>query len=265
MIKIFAFLAGMYALLCVAMMLHQRKLMYYPHTDLGPPEFYGLKGFEADTLTTDDGIKISYWYAPPEENKPTILYLHGNAGHLGHRSAFDHFAQQLGFGVMALSYRGFGLSQGSISEAGFYADAHAALKVLNTRYHTQDADIIVFGESIGSAVAMELARSHTFRFLALQAPFTSAEKKAAELYWWLPVKLIMWDKFNSLKKVSELTSPVLVMIGELDQLIYPHDSELLYASIPTRKKLVRFAHTGHNDFQPHDLLEAILDFERNER
>lgn len=265
MIKFLGLIAGIYILIVIGMTLYQRKLMYYPHTDLLAPEQYGLQGFAAETIKSEDGVQITYWYAAPQTGKPTILYLHGNAGHLGFRSAFDHHAREQGYGVLALSYRGFGLSHGSPSEQGFYADARAALKELNGRYHTEDKDIILYGESIGTGVAIELARKRDFRFIALQAPFTSASAKAAEIYYWLPVKWVMWDVFDSLSKAPEIISPVLVMIGEEDHLIHPADSVKLYEAIPTPKKLVRFPGIGHNDFHPLDTLKAVSDFDSDQR
>lgn len=262
MIKLLGVVVGIYILIVIAMTLFQRKLMYYPHTDMQPPENHGLQGFTVESLTTEDGVRLTYWYAVPEKGKPTILYLHGNGGHLGFRTGFYQHAKELGYGVLALSYRGFGTSQGSPSEQGLYADAKAALSALNERYHADDANIIVYGESIGTGVSVELARTHSFKMVALQAPFTSTRHRAEQLYYWLPVRWVMWDVYDSYSKLPELTSPVLVMIGDADRLILPEDSMKLYEAIATPKKLMRFPEITHNNFIPKDTLQAVADFEQ---
>jgi alpha-beta hydrolase superfamily lysophospholipase len=265
MLKLLTFLAIAYLSVVVGMTLFQRKLMYFPHTDMQAPAAYGLEAYVADEMTTEDNVKLTYWYAAPAKGKPTILYLHGNGGHLGFRSEFYQHAHQMGYGVFALSYRGFGTSQGMPSEQGLYADARTAIKTLNEQYRTPDADIIVYGESIGTGVAMEMAQSHTFRIVALQAPFTSARNRAEQLYFWLPVRWIMWDVYDSLAKASKITSPVLVFIGAADELILPEDSMQLYKAIPTRKHVVKFAGISHNAFEPVATLKALSDFESNQR
>ncbi len=265
MIKWLSFLVMAYVAVVLAMTLLQRKLMYVPHQDMQSPAEYGLKEFTPGTLRTKDQLEIAYWYAPPKKDAPTILYLHGNAGHLGHRVEFYHQAAARGYGVMALSYRGFGRSQGVPSEQGLYADAYAAIAALNDKYRTPNQRIIVYGESIGTGVAMEVARNNTFKAVVLQAPFTSALARAEEIYFWLPVRWMLWDIYDSLGKAGEVTSPVLVLVGEADTLIPPADSKVLFDAISTRKKFVSFPMIGHNNFEPTATLDALSDFDSNER
>lgn len=226
----------------------QRSLYYFPTRDMELPQNYGLQ-MEALTLTASDNIKISAWHGKPKEGMPVVLFFHGNGGHLGYRSTkFQDFMNE-GFGVLAISYRGYGTSDGSPTEKGLYEDAKAGLKYLHD-IGVKNSEIILFGESLGSGVAIELASIYyDIGALVLEAPFTSAVDRGAEIYWWVPVRLLMKDRYESLRKIKSLNIPLLVFYSEEDEVIPSNHSKLLFEASPSAyKKLVRFENTGHNYF-----------------
>ena len=257
--KLVMTLITIYAVVVIAMTLGQRRLMYFPHTSLLAPMEYGLAQVEAAKLETADGESLDIWRLAPKDDMPTILYFHGNGGHLGFRTHFFQAAQQVGYGVMMVSYRGYGKSTGSPSEQGFYADAKAAY--VHLRQSVAEEQIILFGESIGTGVVMELARGKSVRAVVLQAPFTSAVQLASEIYPWLPVKMVMKDRFDSISKVSDVKAPVLVLAAREDYIVPLAHSQALFEALDGPKDMVVFDGIGHNDFDPSQVLKQLARYE----
>jgi len=152
------------------------------------------------------------WYAPGAPGLPTLLYFHGNAGNMSERA--DRFAEVLksGFGLLAVSYRGYPGSAGSPSEAGFFADALTAFDWLATR----TPDIVLHGESLGTGVATFVASKREARALILEAPFTATVDIAAATYPWVPVAYLMTDQFRSRDYIKQVGEPVLIVHGTAD-------------------------------------------------
>jgi uncharacterized protein len=113
----------------------QRHLLYMPQTNIQPPAAYGLNDFEDIRLQSNDGTHVQAWYHKAETGYPTIIYFHGNGGHLGGRARYNRLLSSAGFGILALSYRGYGASEGSPSEEGFYQDARAAMEYASQKTH----------------------------------------------------------------------------------------------------------------------------------
>ena len=177
------------------MYLTQRSLMYVTDIAHVSPAAAGLPQADEITLTTADNERLVAWHVAPQSDRPVILYLQGNGGSLRHRR--DRFAQlvQGGFGVVAVSYRGFGGSSGSPSETGLLLDAAAGYAFCTDRYAAER--IVVWGESLGSGVAVALASKQPVGRLILEAPFTSAAEVARLSYPLIPVSLLMKDQFRS--------------------------------------------------------------------
>lgn len=258
--KLLGTLLIFYLVLSAVMFGLQRSLMYMPDTNLALPALYGLQGVERVSIEAEDGIRLTAWYAPAATGKSTIMYLHGNGGHVGYRAGFYAEAMRRGFGLLALSYRGFGDSEGSPSEAGLYTDARAALTFLIEHKQVSEQQIILFGESIGGAVAIEAARQRPIRALILQAPFASMLERASDFYPWLPVKLLLRDKYLSMDKLGEIITPTLVLVAEEDTIVPASESERLYKALQVPKQLRRFAAIGHNDFAPPQVLNEVETF-----
>jgi len=233
--------AGMLVLLFVA----QRSLMYFPDRTRIAPAAAGLSGADEIVLDTADGEKVVAWHIPPQEGKPVIVYFHGNGGALHIRVGRFRALTAGGYGLLALSYRGYGGSTGRPTEAGLLADAAAAYSFATARY--APAKIVLWGESLGTGVAVAFAVQHPVGGLVLEAPFTSAVDIAAAVYPFVPVRLLMLDQFRSDERINAVKAPILVMHGERDRVVPIAYGERLFALAREPKKFVRFPQGGHDD------------------
>lgn len=245
LVKFFVVLAIVaYAVAALGMYVFQRKLQYYAENKGLTPESVGIAGGSAETLTTADGEKIILWYAPAKAGMPTVLYFHGNAGEIGDRPLRFNYYHSRGFGVAYLSYRSYGGSSGSPSEAGFIADANAAYDWLLVK-GVEPGRIALLGESLGSGVAVQLAAQREVGALALEAPYTSTAEVAAKIYWWLPVHALMKDQFKSIDFIAAVVAPLLIIHGEADELIPVEFGRRLFAAANQPKELEIIPGFGH--------------------
>ena len=243
--------AGVLAMLYVT----QRSLIYFPETIHTTPAAVGLPQAEELRLTTSDGEHIIAWHVPPRDGKPVILYLHGNGGALRYRvERFTRLTND-GIGIVAVEYRGYGGSSGSPSERGLIADAEAAYAFAAARYSTQQ--IVLWGESLGSGVAVALAAEKPVGRVILEAPFTSAAAVGAKHYWYVPVRLLMTDQFRSDERIGKVTAPLLILHGVKDQTVPYAMGEHLFDIANKPKHIVRFLDGGHEDLDKNGALIAV--------
>jgi uncharacterized protein len=235
------FYGGIVALLYMA----QRSLQYFPERRRTDPRAAGLPEAEEAVLDTADGEQVIVWHVPPREEQPVFLYFHGNGGSLRWRDERFRAITADGSGLIALSYRGYGGSSGRPTEKGLLADAAAAYEFAIARYSTER--MILWGESLGSAVAIALAADNPIGRLVLEAPFTSAVDVGAQHYWFIPVRLFMKDQFRSDLVAGKITAPVLVVHGEDDCVVPLTLGKRLYALIRSPKRFVTIARAGHSD------------------
>jgi fermentation-respiration switch protein FrsA (DUF1100 family) len=234
----------------------QRALMYFPDRARTAPAAAGLPQAQEVMLDTADGERVIAWHVPPRGDKPVVIYFHGNGGALNLR--VDRFQRIVaaGFGLLALSYRGYGGSTGKPTEAGLIEDARAAYAYAAGRYPR----IALWGESLGTGVAVALAEEKPVTHLILDAPYTSTVDVAANLYWFLPVRLLMKDQFRSDLRIQQVKAPVLILHGEADTIIPIAYGERLLAMIPGKKQMVRFKDGWHVDLDRHGGADAALKF-----
>jgi fermentation-respiration switch protein FrsA (DUF1100 family) len=244
---------GLVALLYVT----QRALQYFPERFRTAPAAAGLPQAEEVVLDTADGERVIAWHLPPRGDKPVILYFHGNGASLRWRADRYRALTADGTGLIALSYRGYGGSSGRPTEAGLINDALAAYAFAIVRY--QAARIALWGESLGSGVAVALAAEHPVSRVILESPFTSAADVGATRYWFVPVRLLMKDQFRSDLRVGKITAPVLVIHGDRDWIVPIALGERLYGLINAPKRFVRLADAGHNDLGARSV-EAAREF-----
>jgi uncharacterized protein len=256
--SILVFLLVGYGAMVVLAYFAQRALMYFPDRTRTPPGVAGLPEAEEIALETADGEKLIAWYVPAAEGKLIVLYFHGNGGALVHRVSRFRGLIANGNGLLALSYRGYGGSSGSPSEAGLLADATAAYAFAAARYPA--GRIAVFGESLGTGVAIWLAGTSPVARVLLQAPYTSIADIAATAYRFLPARLLLKDTYRSDERVGRVTAPVLVIHGERDRVVPIRYGERLYALIRAPKKFVRFPEGGHVDLDQYGALDVIQSF-----
>lgn len=232
---------GLVALLYVS----QRSLQYFPESFRTAPAAAGMPAAEEVLLDTPDGEKVIAWHVPPRGDQPVFLYLHGNGGSLRYRVDRYRALTADGTGLVALSYRGYGGSTGHPTEAGLIADAQTAYAFAVARYGAKRIDL--WGESLGTGVAVALAAEKPIGRMVLQAPFTSAADVGATRYWYMPVRLLMKDQYRSDLRIGAVTAPVLVLHGEHDTIVPISLGERLYDMIKSPKRFVRFPDAGHND------------------
>lgn len=242
------------------MAVFQRSMLYFPDKNIGNPETYGLIGFSEYFIRTPDNVLIQTWYKPANDGIPTILYFHGNASHMGNRAGIYSALAGKGFGVLSISYRGYGKSGGSPHEQGLYTDARTAIAFLTEQNKIPLENIILYGESLGTGVAVHMAQEYKVRALILQAPYTSVSGRAAEIYFFMPVKLVMLDHFDSLSKIPNIKSPLLIIHGEMDITIPIRHGKTLLKAATTKKEAVFFHDVGHNNFDSSAIAENVLDF-----
>jgi uncharacterized protein len=236
----------------------QRSLMYFPDASHTTPAQAGLSRAEEVTLTTSDGEHIFAWHVAPSDGKPVILYFHGNGGALRYRVArFDKLIAD-GIGLVAVEYRGYGGSTGSPSERGLIADAEAGYAFAAARYSVPQ--IVVWGESLGTGVAVALAAEKPVGRVILEAPFTSAVAVGEKRYWYIPVRLLMKDQFNSDERIAKVTAPLLILHGVKDQTVPFAEGEQLFELANKPKHIVKFLDGGHEDLDNNGALLAVSRF-----
>jgi fermentation-respiration switch protein FrsA (DUF1100 family) len=254
-----------YALLIGGLYLFQRSLLYMPdpaRPQLGP--LAGL-GYREVTLTTADGLALLSWYRPARDGNPVVAYFHGNGGNLGYRTNRMVRFAEAGLGVLMLEYRGFGGNPGAPSETGLYADAAAALDFLSRQEGIPASRLVLYGESLGSGVAAHMAAGRQIAALILEAPFTRLADAAAYHYPYVPVSLLLRDRFDSVSAIGRVTAPILILHGEHDPVIPVRLGHALFAAAPEPKEGWFSPQAGHEDLARFGALDAVFDFIRRHR
>ena len=245
----------LYAGAAIVLYTVQRSLMYFPDTAHTTPAQAGLAAAEEVPLIAADGVHISAWHVAAKDGKPVVLYLHGNGGSLHYRvERFKKLAAD-GIGLVALEYRGYGGNPGSPSERGFIADAEAAYAYAAARYPAKQ--IVAWGESLGTGVAVALAAQKPVGRVILEAPFTSAAAVAALHYWYMPIRLLMKDQFRSDARIAKVKSPLLILHGVHDHVVPYTMGDRLFALANEPKHIVRFLDGGHEDLDANGALHAV--------
>ena len=190
------------------------------------------------TLEASDGVRLHGWHVFAEDSVGTVLFLHGNAGNISHRLDSLAIFAALGFDVLIIDYRGYGQSEGSTSEQGTYRDAEAAWRYLTGERGIDPSDIVVFGRSLGGAIAARLAATHTPGALIVESSFTSAADMAAKLYPFLPVRLLIRLDYPAIDYIASAKAPVLVVHGRHDEIIPYSMGQALYSAAPQPKSFL---------------------------
>lgn len=249
-----------YGGLLVLMYVYQRTLMYFPDATRTPPALAGLPQAEEVTLTSSDGDKLIAWHVAPHGEKPVVVYFQGNAGALNLRVHRFAWIIADGNGLVALSYRGYGGSSGSPSEDGLIRDARAAYDFAAARYPPKR--IVLWGESLGTGVAVALASEREVGGLILDAPFTSATDVGAAAYPFAPVRWMMKDTFRSDRRIAQVSAPILVLHGERDRVVPIRFGARLFAMAHEPKRMVRFPTGNHVDLDDHGAIDVVKKFLR---
>lgn len=224
----------------------QSGFIYFPERRIdATPKSLGLP-YEEIALRTEDGVRISAWYVPASGNRGTVLFCHGNGGNISHRLDSISVFNRLGLNVLIFDYRGYGMSEGSPDEQGTYRDAEAAYRCLVNDKKCDRRRIIVFGRSLGGAVAAWLAARHAAGMLILESAFASIPDVAADLYPWLPVRLLSRYEYRTADYVQGVRCPVLVIHSRDDEMIPLIHGLRIYAAAAEPKSFLEIS-GGHND------------------
>lgn len=222
-----------YAAVLVLVFLFQSRLVYYPEIGRDitvTPKSYGL-GHESVDIPTRDGETLHAWWVPAADARGTVLFFHGNAGNISHRLDYLLMFHRLGYSTLIVDYRGYGRSTGSPSEEGTYRDAEAAWDYLRDAREVRAQNLVIAGESLGGAVATWLAARVGPRSVLLFSTFTSATDLGAQIYWFLPVRLISRLGYDNLANLGRITSPVFIAHSSDDEIVpYSHGRKLFDAT-----------------------------------
>lgn len=234
----------------------QRYFIYFPSGELPSRKDFHAQDMEVIKLSVADGLTLNAWYKPSVGHKPVILYLHGNAGHIGHRMHLVRQFLSAGYGVLLLEYRGYGGNPGKPTEAGFYEDGRAAMRFL--QHEKQSKQIVLYGESLGTGVATQLATEFSVCAVVLQSPYTSLSALARYHYRWLPVPVI--DKYDSLSRIQQIHAPLLMLHGKLD-VVVPYSQGLSLFNLANQpKQWQEFPTKGHHDLWDEHFAPTVIHF-----
>jgi fermentation-respiration switch protein FrsA (DUF1100 family) len=226
----------------------QRKLMYFPSSAVPDPHALGLANVQEIAFPTADGLTLSGWFINASTRTGmTMLVFNGNAGNRAHRAALADVFAGLGMAVLLFDYRGYGGNPGSPTEAGLKADARAARNYLLTRPDVNPKQLGYFGESLGTAVAAELAEEYPPAVLILRSPFTSTTALGQHHYPWLPVRWMLRDRFETLDRIRRIRAPILVIAGDRDRIVPIEESRRVFEVASEPKSLVVVRGADHND------------------
>ena len=235
-------------LVCYALLrLFEWKSLYFPRSEIeATPELVGLP-FENITLVTEDGVRLQGWWIPHPQARGTIIHCHGNAGNMGDRVELAAELYLLDLNVFLFDYRGYGASRGWPSERGLYRDARAAYEFVRAQYgDSEHPPILVHGQSLGGAVAAQLALDKPVCGLIMERAFTSVPELARQLYPALPLYCLCAARYDTLAKLGRCTTPKLLAHSVEDEMI-PYDmGRRLFEAAAPPKHFVPLT-GGHND------------------
>ena len=215
---IFSSIIIAYLVLLVFIYFYQRNLLYHPSENNYQNDKIQFS-YDEIFIKVDDKIKLKAWIINKNLKKfKTLVFFHGNAGELSNRIYKLNELNKLDINILLISWRGFSGNEGSPTEDNLYKDAEAAIQWLN-RKEVKNNRIILYGESLGTGVAVEIGKKNNFNSIILESPFTSMENAAKIYYPYLPVKLLLKDKYDSLNKITTIKTPILIMHGKKDDIV----------------------------------------------
>lgn len=263
-------------LLCISLgvgylYVNQRNMMYHPDKARPDATAWEVSGGQVITVKTEDGLDIEGWYFAPHDKdvfSELIIFFHGNTGsHAARAEKIRSFIDE-GYGVMLAGYRGYGGNPGEPTEQGLYKDARAAVNYAIQELIYPSREIILYGESLGSGVAVQMAAEFDVKALVLEAPYTSTIDVARLKYWFLPLELLMQDQYRSVDKVEKIVEPVLILHGREDTVIpFTQGQNLfnafLYRSPSSIKLFMPYDEGTHNNLYDYDAALHVVKFLRS--
>jgi len=246
-------IAILFVLVALWLRWQEPDMIYYPTRQIEQtPDRLGWK-FEDVFLTTEDGVRINGWFIPAPHSPTTsqaspitILFFHGNAGNISHRFEKLAVLRELGADTFMIDYRGYGRSAGAPNEPGTYADAQAAYEYVTKTLNREPRTLVAYGESLGSAIAVDLAARRTVGAVVIEEPFTSIADVGQKMFPFLPVRLLVRNKYDTLGKIGRINTPLLIFHSRDDEYFPMRHAERLLAAAREPKQLVELR-GNHND------------------
>jgi len=240
---------GAYAALSIYVYFMQSSMIFYPNMPgrnlVSTPEDIGLP-YQDVEFFTEDNIKLHGWFIPNKKAKATLLFFHGNAGNISHRLDSIAIFHDLELNVFIIDYRGYGQSEGKITEKGTYRDAEAAWNYLTQTQGLSAKPIIIFGRSLGASIASWLAQKHTPAALIIESGFTSVPSMGQRFYPFLPVRWLTHFQYDTQKYVKNASCPVMVAHSKNDEIIPYDEGREIFAAAAEPKQFLEMS-GGHND------------------
>jgi len=254
-----------YLLICLLAYVLQSRLVFFPDRNVSLTPAAVNLDYEDIRFQTQDGIGLHGWYIPTKNPSGTLLFFHGNAGNISHRLSSIRIFHELALNVFIFDYRGYGKSEGSIDEAGSYLDARAAWDYLTQQKNTEAGTIIIFGRSLGSAVAAYLGRQKRAAGIILESSFRSIPELGQQLYPFLPVKLLSRIEYPTSDYLRDIMIPKLIIHSREDEIIPFSHGIFNFGLAPEPKTFLELS-GGHNDgfwTSRHIYQAGIRDFLKN--
>jgi fermentation-respiration switch protein FrsA (DUF1100 family) len=250
--------ASGYVVLIALLYVMQRSMLYRPPATHMPRPEVILPEARQVLLDTSDGEKVIVWHVPPRDDKPVVIYFPGNGELIALRAARYRALMADGVGVIAVSYRGYGGSTGTPTEAGLHRDAEAAYAFAAAHYKPDR--IVLWGHSLGTGVAVKLASEKPIAKLVLEAPYSSTADVAVARFPYAPVRWLMKDQFHSDQWIGAVKAPILILHGARDGVVPIRFGERLFALAHEPKRFIRYDEGHHNDLDDFGATKAALAF-----
>ena len=239
-------IVGVYIGMSLMLLAFQSSFIYYPDKKVyGTPAALGLS-YDEVNFKASDGVKLAGWFIPASDARGVVLFCHGNAGNISHRLETLHILNRLGLSTFIFDYRGYGRSEGLPSEKGTYLDAQGAWNYLLKERKLSRDEVIIFGRSLGAAIASHLAKSTHPKALIIESGFTSVRDMAAQLYPYLPVRYLSRFNYDTRASINVIRSPLLIIHSRNDEIVpFSHGRKLFQAASGPKEFLE--IKGGHND------------------
>ena len=245
----------------------QRRLIYFPFGPVPPPGAVGLDGATAVGFPTADGLTLNGWFVSRTDTPDfTVIVFNGNAGNRAFRAPLADALARARMAVLLFDYRGFGGNPGSPTEAGLKHDARAARAYVASRADVDPARLVYFGESLGTAVAADLAIDHPPAGLILRSPFTSLTDVGRHHYAFLPVRWLLRDRYATIDRIAHVNTPLLIIGGDRDRIVPIDQTRRVYELASKPKTLLVINGADHNDdslLAGREIIGAVLRFLRD--
>ena len=253
-------------LLAALLWTQQRKLMYFPSAHVPSPESLGIGGVEEVSFPTADGLTLNGWFiSRSEQPQFTLIEFNGNAGNRAFRAPLAEVLARAGLAVLLFDYRGFGGNPGSPSEQGLKNDARAAHDYVAGRADVDRRKLVYFGESLGTAVATDLAVDSPPAALILRSPFSSMTDVGRHHYALMPVRLLLRDRYDTIGRIARVNAPLLVIGGDQDRIVPIEQTRRVYEAARDPKSLLIIRGADHNDdllLLGREMIDEIMRFLR---